>query len=89
MEDRTLNTEKYITLVKTLDPELYDIKLALEDTKVNPLIVPKLIRAISNIYYGTGYGKINIVINNREIVSVDANEKEMINLSAVLLSDKK
>ena len=90
MEDRSLdNTDKYITLVKALDPELFDIKVAIEETQVNPFIIPKLIRVISNIYYGTGYGKVVIQISDREVVSIDANEKELINLPAVLLRDKK
>lgn len=80
------NIEKYLTLIKTFDPELYDIKIALEETKVNPYMVPRIIRAIANIYYGTGFGKVTIQISNGEVSVISGLEKEPVNLPAVLLA---
>lgn len=74
-----------MTLIKTLDPDLYQIKIALVDTRVNPLIVPRIIRAIANISYGTGYGNVKISISQRGIAQITAVESEMVDEPAILL----
>lgn len=78
------NIEKYMILVKTLDPDLYAIKIALTEAKVNPLIVPQIIRAIANISYGTGFGQVKVSISARRVASIAANESELVDEPAIL-----
>jgi len=79
------NVEKYMALVKALDPELYEIKIALLETKVNPNIVPTYIRAVSNLFYGTGFGKVQTFMQDGVVTNVNFEEKVKMELDAVLL----
>jgi hypothetical protein len=92
MEDRSVETEtnidRYMVLVKTLDPELYAIKVALLDTKVNPDFLPEVIRSISNICYGTGYGNVKVSISNRKIAQIAATESDFTNKPALILGSE-
>ena len=74
-----------MTLVKALDPDVYAIKVALLETKVNPQLVPKIIRAMSNIAYGTGFGNVSISMSERKIAQITAKESEMVNEPALLI----
>lgn len=74
------NQEKYWNILKRLDPELYLIKIALEETKVNPRILPRVIRAIANLAYGTGYGKIQVFMSQRVVTQIKPEESDALNL---------
>lgn len=79
------NIDKYLKLVASLDPELYRIKIALEETKVNPIFIPEVIRAISNIAYGTGYGQVVIHIRDGVITHIKPEESKEMNVKAILI----
>ena len=69
MEDRSIteqNIEKYMTLVKELDPELYEIKLSLLETNVNPELVLYIIKKLALAFYGSGWGKLIITFEDRK-----------------------
>lgn len=83
------NIEKYMTLVRTMDPELYDIKLALIETRTNPHYFPAIIRAISMLAYGTAYGSIHIYMEKGNITQIKTEESTVIRETAVLIDDKK
>lgn len=85
MSDTSTNVERYMVLIKALDPELYAIKVALLDTKVNPDFLPEVIRSISNICYGTGYGNVKISVSNRKIAQIAATESDFIDKPALIL----
>ena len=87
MENRQLedNIEQYVKVVKELDPDLYEIKLALLETRVNPRYIPDIIRAISMLAYGTAYGKIEIYMNNGEITQIKTEESTLIKKTTILL----
>ncbi len=74
-------------MVKAIDPYLYEIKIALEETKVNPTILPAVIRAIANIYYGTGHGKVQIFIQDGTVTNINPEEKMKVDIEAVLLEE--
>lgn len=82
------NLERYMLLVKTLDPELYQIKAALLETHVNPEILPQIIRSISNICYGTGFGNVKVSISNRKIAQIASVESELVDEPALLKDPK-
>lgn len=76
------NKEKLLEVVRALSPELYMIAIALEETDVNPLIIPKIIRTIGNLSLGTGYGKVQIFMQARLITQIKPEESVEVNLSA-------
>lgn len=78
------NIEKYMALVKVLDPELYAIKIALTESRVNPVIIPLIIRNIANISYGTGFGQVKVSISARKVASIASNESELVDENAIL-----
>jgi len=79
-----LNLKKYWDVVRRLEPEFYLIRIALKETKVNPLILPRVIRAIKNMYLGTQYGKIQIFMQAGKITLIQGEETDKINEEAVL-----
>ena len=78
------NLEQYYDVIRQLDPELYLIKLALKETGVNPMVLPKIIRSISNLALGTGYGKVQVIMESRTIKLIQGEEKTSVNEKAVI-----
>jgi len=78
------NLKKYWDVVRRLEPEYYLIRIALEETNVNPLILPRVIRAIANLHLGTKYGKITLFMQNGKITMIDGQESDKIDEEAVL-----
>ena len=79
-----VNLENYLEVVKKLDPELYMIKIALEETNVNPTIIPHIIRTIGNLAFGSGYGKIQIFMQAKLITQIKPEESVEVNAEALL-----
>ena len=73
------NLDNYLEVVRNLDPELYFIKIALHETKVNPIIVTKIIRALHNLTLGAGYGKVQIHMQARVITNITGEENVKVN----------
>jgi len=78
------NIEKFYDVVRQFDPELYLIKLALKESGVNPMVIPKIIRQISNLASGTGYGKVQIFIQSKTITQVTGEESDKVNERAIV-----
>jgi len=72
------NLAAYWKVVRSLDPELYLIKIALAETGVNPTIIPRVIRALANLAYGTGFGKIQIFMQGGMITQIKPEESDKI-----------
>ena len=82
------NLEKLLDVVNQLDPELYYIRLALEETHVNPLIIPRIIRAIYNLAIGTGFGTVNLTMDNGKITSIVVRENDFKGMDDTALTEK-
>ena len=67
------NQEQFLEMLAKMDPELYLIKIALLETKINPVIIPRIIRVLGNMNIGTGYGEITILMKERVVTQVKAN----------------
>ena len=78
------NLESYYDVIRKFDPELYLIKIALQETGVNPLIVPSIIRTIGNLSLGSGYGKIQIFMQAKVITNIKPEENVEVNEKAVV-----
>lgn len=74
------NAERYLELIQTFDPDLYLTKQALLETGVNPLLLPRIIRGMANIAHGTGYGKVQIFIENRKVSQIKPEESDQVDL---------
>lgn len=79
-----VNEEKYWDIIRQIDPEIYLIKLALKETGVNPMILPKIIRSISNLALGTGFGKVQVIMESKIVTMVQGEEKTQVNEKAVI-----
>ena len=79
-----VNQDNYLEVVRKLDPQLYVIKIALEESGINPTILPKIIRTIGNLAIGTGYGKIQIFMQARIVTQVKGEENSEINEEAII-----
>ena len=74
------NQEQFLEMLAKMDPELYLIKIALLETKINPVIIPRIIRVLGNMNIGTGYGEITILMEERVVTQVKANESDVLNI---------
>lgn len=78
------NVDKMYEVIRKLDPELYLIKLALKEYGLNPMVLPKIIRSISNLATGSGYGKVQVYISNKVVSSVVGEEENTIKEKAII-----
>jgi len=74
------NEEQYLTMLRKIDPELYMIKVALMQTGVNPLILPRVIRMLGNLDIGSGYGEVTILMKARMVTQIKGNESDVLNM---------
>lgn len=78
------NLEQYMSVIREFDPELYLIKIALHETGLNPLIVPRIIRALSNIAVGSGYGELQIKMVSRVVTQIKSGESDIVSEQAIV-----
>ncbi len=78
------NVDKFYDVVRQFDPELYLIKLALKESGVNPMVLPKIIRQIANLASGTGFGKVQIFVHSKIITQVTGEESDKVNEKAII-----
>lgn len=69
-----VNKENLLEVIKALDPQLYMIKIALDETGVNPVLIPHIIRVLGNLTLGAGYGQIQIYMKARVVTSIESTE---------------
>lgn len=74
------NEKQFLDMLSRVDPELYIIKMSLMETKLNPRIIPRFIRALSNLAIGTGYGVVRVFMQQRLITQVKGEESDNLNL---------
>lgn len=82
------NETRFYEMLRITDPLLYFVKIALDETEVNPLILPKIIRALANLAYGTGYGRIQVFMENGVVTCVKPEESSLVNLKAVTVREQ-
>ena len=82
------NLESYWDVIRRLDPELFLIKIALEETGVNPIIIPKFIRALANLAYGTGYGRVQVFMQNGVVTQIKPEESNEVNVKTITVREE-
>jgi len=85
-QQQSKNEFAFRQMLKTVKPDLYVLFDILEKTRVNPLVVWKVIRALNNIAIGNGYGTISIEIQKNTVLFIRGEESDRINAS-ILLED--
>lgn len=79
-----INADRFYDLVREISPPLANVLMALEISRVNPMILPNIIRAIGKMHSGTRYGKITIYMQNGKITAVEGVEYDKIEEEAVV-----
>lgn len=87
-EEEQTNIDQFFEVVRKTDPELYLIKMALKETNLNPLIVPKIVQSVANLAFGSGFGKVQIFMKARTITTINGEEAHNVNLPAILEEEK-
>lgn len=82
VRERT-NEEAFLEVLMQLDPELARIHAYIQETNFNSAILPPLIRTLSNLAMGTGFGKVQIFMENRVITAIKPEESNKVNLPVV------
>jgi hypothetical protein len=82
-----VNLEKYWDVIRKLDPELYLIKVALQETSINPTIIPRFVRALANLAYGTGYGTVRTFVQNNVVTQIKAEETDNV-VKSIIVKEK-
>lgn len=82
------NLQKYWDIIRQVEPEFFIIRVLLQQTGVNPLILPKVIRGISNMAQGAGYGKIVIYMRNKKVTSVETAEEDKLDAPSVITREE-
>ena len=82
-----VNLEKYWDVVRQLEPEYYLLRLALKQTGVNPLILVRVVRSLSNMAFGTGYGKVVTYMQNKTVTNVEGVETDRVE-ERVIIEDQ-
>lgn len=78
------NNDIYLDVIRQVDPELLLIKIALEESRVNPALLPAIIRSIGNMELGTGFGKISIFMQQGMITQIQGEEWIKVDKQAVI-----
>lgn len=78
----------YWSVIRSLDSELFLIKVALEETQVNPMIIPKVIRALANLAYGSGHGRVQIFMQGGVITQIKPEESNVVNVETIRVKEE-
>jgi len=77
------NRDQFDEVLKKVYPDLWFIKMALDETHINPLIVPKILRSLSNLALGTGFGKVQVFMQQTVITQIKGEESINVNQSVL------
>ena len=72
------NDMRFGEVVRTVDPYLYNIHVALTETGLNPVLLPPIIRSLAMLNIGSGYGKVQILMVKNKITSIVGEENVLV-----------
>ena len=75
------NEEKWLVMLEKADPEMYQLKVALAISHLNPMILIPIIKTLGNLMLGSGHGKLEVFMQAKIIKNVVAQERVEINES--------
>lgn len=80
MPDKT-NEEQFLEMLKIADPELYQLKVALAISHLNPMILIPIIKTLGNLMLGSGHGKLEVFMQAKMIKNIVGQERVEVNES--------
>lgn len=84
------NIDKFYDVIRTLDPELYLIKIALsERPEVDAMIIPQIIRSLGNLMIGSGYGRVITFVQNKKSTQIKSEELVDVTFESVHYQESK
>jgi hypothetical protein len=81
MPDTKTNEEKFLEMLKQVDPELYQLKVALAIARLNPVILIPIIKTLGNLLLGSGHGKLEVHMQAKIIKNIVGLERVEVNES--------
>ena len=78
------NDEQYWRIIQKIEPEFYLIRFAMKQYGINPMILPRVIRAIANMAAGTKYGKVVVYMQDGIITAVEGVEYDKVNEPSIV-----
>lgn len=72
--------EVFDEVLRNQNPELYLIKMKLEEYKVNPRILPSVIKSIAMVSANGGWGEITLQIRENRVFRIRGTNDEVMNL---------
>lgn len=83
-EEALHNEEQFDKILATLAPELWRIKQALKVNEINPMVIPFIVEALSNVAHTTGHGSVTIYLSSGEITNIEPTGRMKIGIRAVI-----
>jgi len=79
-EEQENNEKIFYDALRKIDPELYIIKIALNEyPEVPPMVIPKFIKALGNLMIGEGYGNVQTFVQERVVTQIKGQETILVN----------
>lgn len=76
MNIEEINEKQLELLLRTLAPEFWKLYMYTKQTSTNPDWLCRIMRGIYNVKAGTGWGKVIIGVQNRDIYQVETTETD-------------
>lgn len=70
------NERKFKEMLKVARPELYVLMDMLDQTGINWFVVMKIIRQLSNVALGTGWGTVKVEIQNGRVIFIRGEDND-------------
>lgn len=65
------NEEQFVLLLRQATPDLYEINRLLNETEIDSMTVIKFLSLIKNVQLLSGWGKVTILIQDKQPVRLD------------------
>lgn len=80
-EEETKNNEEiFIELTKQIRPDMWALMDFLDKNKINSYVVFDIIRELSKINMGTGWGEVKVEVTNRIATRIFSSQHEKIDI---------
>ena len=87
-EQKKHNEEQFKIALKAVRPEIWVLMDILDQTKVNPFVVWKVIYAMNNIAMSTKYGQVVVEIENGTVRFIRGQSADKVNEPLILVESQ-
>lgn len=75
------NNSIYLDALRQIDPVLFEIKQTLSELNINPSILPSVIKSLSQINTGSGWGKVEIEVRDKKVIKCRGVDEKLLEIS--------